>query len=140
MKSLTQFIQEACKGGNCKNKKNLQDILNNKKRLKEINDILGESLEEINESNSQNDIDKFKLWIDAQLSYQTEEDEDIEVGFSKDMLIDKIKEFNQETHSHLQYDEHIQEITDKLADEYNLPLIELKQKDFSKEFDLLIEN
>ncbi len=119
MKSLTQFIQEACKGGNCKNKKNLQDILNNKKRLKEINDILGESLEEINESNSQNDIDKFKLWIDAQLSYQTEEDEDIEVGFSKDMLIDKIKEFNQETHSHLQYDEHIQEITDKLADEYN---------------------
>ena len=28
----------------------------------------------------------------------------------------------------------------KLADEYNLPLIELKQKDFSKEFDLLIEN
>ena len=113
MKSLTQFIQEACKGGNCKNKKNLQDILNNKKRLKEINDILGESLEEIN------DIDKFKLWIDAQLSYQTEEDEDIEVGFSKDMLIDKIKEFNQETHSHLQYDEHIQEITDKLADEYN---------------------
>ena len=119
MESLTQFIQEACKGGNCKNKKNLQDILNNKKRLKEINDILGESLEEINESNSQNDIDKFKLWIDAQLSYQTEEDEDIEVGFSKDMLIDKIKEFNQETHSHLQYDEHIQEITDKLADEYN---------------------
>ena len=119
MKSLTQFIQEACKGGNCKNKKNLQDILNNKKRLKEINDILGESLEEINESNSQNNIDKFKLWIDAQLSYQTEEDEDIEVGFSKDMLIDKIKEFNQETHSHLQYDEHIQEITDKLADEYN---------------------
>lgn len=119
MKSLTQFIQEACKGGNCKNKKTLQDILNNKKRLKEINDILGESLEEINESNSQNDIDKFKLWIDAQLSYQTEEDEDIEVGFSKDMLIDKIKEFNQETHSHLQYDEHIQEITDKLADEYN---------------------
>ena len=119
MKSLTQFIQEACKGGNCKNKKNLQDILNNKKRLKEINDILGESLEEINESNSKNDIDKFKLWIDAQLSYQTEEDEDIEVGFSKDMLIDKIKEFNQETHSHLQYDEHIQEITDKLADEYN---------------------
>lgn len=119
MKSLTQFIQEACKGDNCKNKKNLQDILNNKKRLKEINDILGESLEEINESNSQNDIDKFKLWIDAQLSYQTEEDEDIEVGFSKDMLIDKIKEFNQETHSHLQYDEHIQEITDKLADEYN---------------------
>ena len=119
MKSLTQFIQEACKGGNCKNKKNLQDILNNKKRLKEINDILGESLEEINESNSQNDIDKFKLWIDAQLSYQTEEDEDIEVGFSKDMLIDKIKEFNQQTHSHLQYDEHIQEITDKLADEYN---------------------
>ena len=119
MKSLTQFIQEACKGSNCKNKKNLQDILNNKKRLKEINDILGESLEEINESNSQNDIDKFKLWIDAQLSYQTEEDEDIEVGFSKDMLIDKIKEFNQETHSHLQYDEHIQEITDKLADEYN---------------------
>lgn len=119
MKSLTQFIQEACKGGNCKNKKNLQDILNNKKRLKEINDILGESLEEINESNSQNDIDKFKLWIDAQLSYQTEEDEDVEVGFSKDMLIDKIKEFNQETHSHLQYDEHIQEITDKLADEYN---------------------
>ena len=119
MKSLTQFIQEACKGGNCKNKKNLQDILNNKKRLKEINDILGESLEEINESNSQNDIDKFKLWIDAQLSYQTEEDEDIEVGFSKDVLIDKIKEFNQETHSHLQYDEHIQEITDKLADEYN---------------------
>ena len=119
MKSLTQFIQEACKGGNCKNKKNLQDILNNKKRLKEINDILGESLEEINESNSQNDIDKFKLWIDAQLSYQTEEDEEIEVGFSKDMLIDKIKEFNQETHSHLQYDEHIQEITDKLADEYN---------------------
>ena len=98
---------------------NLQDILNNKKRLKEINDILGESLEEINESNSQNDIDKFKLWIDAQLSYQTEEDEDIEVGFSKDVLIDKIKEFNQETHSHLQYDEHIQEITDKLADEYN---------------------
>ena len=119
MKSLTQFIQEACKGGNCKNKKNLQDILNNKKRLKEINYILGESLEEINESNSQNDIDKFKLWIDAQLSYQTEEDEDIEVGFSKDMLINKIKEFNQETHSHLQYDEHIQEITDKLADEYN---------------------
>ena len=119
MKSLTQFIQEACKGSNCKNKKNLQDILNNKKRLKEINDILGESLEEINESNSQNDIDKFKLWIDAQLSYQTEEDEDVEVGFSKDMLIDKIKEFNQETHSHLQYDEHIQEITDKLADEYN---------------------
>ena len=119
MKSLTQFIQEACKGGNCKNKKNLQDILNNKKRLKEINDILGESLEEINESNSKNDIDKFKLWIDAQLSYQTEEDEDIEVGFSKDMLIDKIKEFNQQTHSHLQYDEHIQEITDKLADEYN---------------------
>ena len=119
MKSLTQFIQEACKGNNCKNKKNLQDILNNKKRLKEINDILGESLEEINESNSQNDIDKFKLWIDAQLSYQTEEDEDVEVGFSKDMLIDKIKEFNQETHSHLQYDEHIQEITDKLADEYN---------------------
>ena len=119
MKSLTQFIQEACKGNNCKNKKNLQDILNNKKRLKEINDILGESLEEINESNSQNDIDKFKLWIDAQLSYQTEEDEDIEVGFSKDMLIDKIKEFNQQTHSHLQYDEHIQEITDKLADEYN---------------------
>lgn len=119
MKSLTQFIQEACKGGNCKNKKNLQDILNNKKRLKEINDILGESLKEINESNSQNDIDKFKLWIDAQLSYQTEEDEDIEVGFSKDMLIDKIKEFNQQTHSHLQYDEHIQEITDKLADEYN---------------------
>ena len=119
MKSLTQFIQEACKGNNCKNKKNLQDILNNKKRLKEINDILGESLEEINESNSQNDIDKFKLWIDAQLSYQTEENEDIEVGFSKDMLIDKIKEFNQETHSHLQYDEHIQEITDKLADEYN---------------------
>ena len=119
MKSLTQFIQEACKGSNCKNKKNLQDILNNKKRLKEINDILGESLEEINESNSQNDIDKFKLWIDAQLSYQTEEDEDIEVGFSKDMLIDKIKEFNQETHSHLQYDKHIQEITDKLADEYN---------------------
>ena len=119
MKSLTQFIQEACKGSNCKNKKNLQDILNNKKRLKEINDILGESLEEINESNSQNDIDKFKLWIDAQLSYQTEEDEDIEVGFSKDMLIDKIKEFNQQTHSHLQYDEHIQEITDKLADEYN---------------------
>ena len=119
MKSLTQFIQEACKGNNCKNKKNLQDILNNKKRLKEINYILGESLEEINESNSQNDIDKFKLWIDAQLSYQTEEDEDIEVGFSKDMLIDKIKEFNQETHSHLQYDEHIQEITDKLADEYN---------------------
>lgn len=119
MKSLTQFIQEACKGGNCKNKKNLQDILNNKKRLKEINDILGESLEEINESNSQNDIDKFKLWIDAQLSYQVEEDEDIEVGFSKDMLIDKIKEFNQQTHSHLQYDEHIQEITDKLADEYN---------------------
>ena len=119
MKSLTQFIQEACKGSNCKNKKNLQDILNNKKRLKEINDILGESLEEINESNSQNDIDKFKLWIDAQLSYQAEEDEDIEVGFSKDMLIDKIKEFNQETHSHLQYDEHIQEITDKLADEYN---------------------
>lgn len=119
MKSLTQFIQEACKGNNCKNKKNLQDILNNKKRLKEINNILGESLEEINESNSQNDIDKFKLWIDAQLSYQTEEDEDIEVGFSKDMLIDKIKEFNQETHSHLQYDEHIQEITDKLADEYN---------------------
>ena len=119
MKSLTQFIQEACKGSNCKNKKNLQDILNNKKRLKEINDILGESLKEINESNSQNDIDKFKLWIDAQLSYQTEEDEDIEVGFSKDMLIDKIKEFNQETHSHLQYDEHIQEITDKLADEYN---------------------
>ena len=119
MKSLTQFIQEACKGSNCKNKKNLQDILNNKKRLKEINDILGESLEEINESNSQNDIDKFKLWIDAQLSYQAEEDEDIEVGFSKDMLIDKIKEFNQQTHSHLQYDEHIQEITDKLADEYN---------------------
>ena len=119
MKSLTQFIQEACKGSNCKNKKNLQDILNNKKRLKEINDILGESLEEINESNSQNDIDKFKLWIDAQLSYQTEEDEDVEVGFSKDMLIDKIKEFNQQTHSHLQYDEHIQEITDKLADEYN---------------------
>ena len=119
MKLLTQFIQEACKGNNCKNKKNLQDILNNKKRLKEINDILGESLEEINESNSQNDIDKFKLWIDAQLSYQTEEDEDVEVGFSKDMLIDKIKEFNQETHSHLQYDEHIQEITDKLADEYN---------------------
>ena len=119
MKSLTQFIQEACKGSNCKNKKNLQDILNNKKRLKEINDILGESLEEINESNSQNDIDKFKLWIDAQLSYQAEEDEDIEVGFSKDILIDKIKEFNQETHSHLQYDEHIQEITDKLADEYN---------------------
>ena len=119
MKSLTQFIQEACKGGNCKNKKNLQDILNNKKRLKEINDILGESLEEINESNSQNDIDKFKLWIDAQLSYQVEEDEDVEVGFSKDMLIDKIKEFNQQTHSHLQYDEHIQEITDKLADEYN---------------------
>ena len=119
MKSLTQFIQEACKGGNCKNKKNLQDILNNKKRLKEINDILGESLKEINESNSQNDIDKFKLWIDAQLSYQAEEDEDVEVGFSKDMLIDKIKEFNQETHSHLQYDEHIQEITDKLADEYN---------------------
>ena len=119
MKSLTQFIQEACKGGNCKNKKNLQDILNNKKRLKEINDILGESLEEINESNSQNDIDKFKLWIDAQLSYQTEEDEDVEVGFSKDMLINKIKEFNQQTHSHLQYDEHIQEITDKLADEYN---------------------
>lgn len=119
MKSLTQFIQEACKGGNCKINKTLQDILNNKKRLKEINDILGESLEEINESNSQNDIDKFKLWIDAQLSYQTEEDEDIEVGFSKDMLIDKIKEFNQETHSHLQYDEHIQEITDKLADEYN---------------------
>lgn len=119
MKSLTQFIQEACKGSNCKNKKNLQDILNNKKRLKEINDILGESLEEINESNSQNDIDKFKLWIDAQLSYQAEEDEDVEVGFSKDMLIDKIKEFNQETHSHLQYDEHIQEITDKLADEYN---------------------
>ena len=116
MKSLTKFIQEACKGNNCKNKKILQDILNNKKRLKEINDILGESLEEINESNSQNDIDKFKLWIDAQLSYQTEEDEDIEVGFSKDMLIDKIKEFNQETHSHLQYDEHIQEITDKLAD------------------------
>ena len=106
-------------GSNCKNKKNLQDILNNKKRLKEINDILGESLEEINESNSQNDIDKFKLWIDAQLSYQTEEDEDVEVGFSKDMLIDKIKEFNQQTHSHLQYDEHIQEITDKLADEYN---------------------
>ena len=119
MKSLTQFIQEACKSGNCKNKKNLQDILNNKKRLKEINDILGESLEEINESNSQNDIDKFKLWIDAQLSYQVEEDEDVEVGFSKDMLIDKIKEFNQQTHSHLQYDEHIQEITDKLADEYN---------------------
>ena len=119
MKSLTQFIQEACKGSNCKNKKNLQDILNNKKRLKEINDILGESLEEINESNSQNDIDKFKLWIDAQLSYQAEEDEDVEVGFSKDMLIDKIKEFNQQTHSHLQYDEHIQEITDKLADEYN---------------------
>ena len=119
MKSLTQFIQEACKGGNCKNKKNLQDILNNKKRLKEINDILGESLEEINESNSQNDIDKFKLWIDAQLSYQTEEDEDVEVGFSKDMLINKIKEFNQQTHSHLQYDDHIQEITDKLADEYN---------------------
>ena len=119
MKSLTQFIQEACKGGNCKNKKNLQDILNNKKRLKEINDILGESLDEINESNSQNDIDKFKLWIDAQLSYQTEEDEDVEVGFSKDMLIDKIKEFNQQTHSHLQYDENIQEITDKLADEYN---------------------
>ena len=119
MKSLTQFIQEACKGGNCKNKKNLQDILNNKKRLKEINGILGESLEEINESNSQNDIDKFKLWIDAQLSYQTEEDEDVEVGFYKDMLIDKIKEFNQQTHSHLQYDEHIQEITDKLADEYN---------------------
>ena len=28
----------------------------------------------------------------------------------------------------------------KLADEYNLPLIELKQKDFSKEFDSLIEN
>ena len=119
MKSLTQFIQEACKGNNCKNKKNLQDILNNKKRLKEINDRLGESLEEINESNSQSDIGKFKLWIDAQLSYQTEEDEDIEVGFSKDMLIDKIKEFNQETHSHLQYDKHIQEITDKLADEYN---------------------
>lgn len=119
MKSLTQFIQEACKGSNCKNKKNLQDILNNKKRLKEINDILGESLEEINESNSQNDIDKFKLWIDAQLSYQVEEDEDVEVGFYKDMLIDKIKEFNQQTHSHLQYDEHIQEITDKLADEYN---------------------
>ena len=119
MKSLTQFIQEACKGNNCKNKKNLQDILNNKKRLKEINDILGESLDEINESNSQNDIDKFKLWIDAQLSYQTEEDEDVEVGFSKDMLIDKIKEFNQQTHSHLQYDENIQEITDKLADEYN---------------------
>lgn len=119
MKSLTQFIQEACKGSNCKNKKNLQDILNNKKRLKEINDILGESLEEINESNSQNDIDKFKLWIDAQLSYQVEEDEDVEVGFYKDMLIDKIKEFNRQTHSHLQYDEHIQEITDKLADEYN---------------------
>ena len=119
MKSLTKFIQEACKGGNCKNKKNLQDILNNKKRLKEINDILRESLEEINESNSQNDIDKFKLWIDAQLSYQTEEDEDVEVGFSKDMLINKIKEFNQQTHSHLQYDDHIQEITDKLADEYN---------------------
>ena len=120
MKSLTQFIQEACKNNDCnKIKKTLQDILNNKKRLKEINDILGESLEEINESNSQNDIDKFKLWIDAQLSYQTEEDEDVEVGFSKDMLIDKIKEFNQQTHSHLQYDEHIQEITDKLADEYN---------------------
>ena len=120
MKSLTQFIQEACKNNDCnKIKKTLQDILNNKKRLKEINDILGESLEEINESNSQNDIDKFKLWIDAQLSYQTEEDEDVEVGFSKDMLIDKIKEFNQQTHSHLQYDEHIQEITDKLVDEYN---------------------
>ena len=44
---------------------------------------MGESLEEINESNSQNDIDKFKLWIDVQLSYQTEEDEDVEVGLIK---------------------------------------------------------
>ena len=34
MKSLTQFIQEACKGNNCKNKKNLQDILNNKNVLR----------------------------------------------------------------------------------------------------------
>ena len=61
MKSLTQFIQEACKGNNCKNKKNLQDILNNKKRLKEINDILGESLEEINELINMNPNSKTKI-------------------------------------------------------------------------------
>ena len=72
MKSLTQFIQEACKGNNCKNKKNLQDILNNKKRLKEINDILGESLEEINESNSQNDINVHVIYFIPQYAFEDE--------------------------------------------------------------------
>ena len=47
MKSLTQFIQEACKNNNCnKIKKTLQDIIKNKKdilddtkRLKKIESI-----------------------------------------------------------------------------------------------------
>ena len=137
MKSLTQFIQEACKGGNCKINKTLQDIinndkdiLNNTKRLKKIDDILEESLEdEISENIDIRDpnkyrrsINMFKVKINEVYFYYKTKNPDITVGFNKDGLIEFIDEFNslKQVPYKLKYeDELVQKIARRLANAYN---------------------
>ena len=136
MKSLTQFIQEACKGSNCKINKTLQDIINNDKdilntkRLKKIDDILEESLEdEISENIDIRDpnkyrrsINMFKVKINEVYFYYKTKNPDIEVGFTKDRLIKFIDEFNslKQVPYKLKYeDELVQKIARKLANAYN---------------------
>ena len=136
MKSLTQFIQEACKNNNCnKIKKTLQDIIKNKKdilddtkRLKKIDDILKESLDDkINESNDYSDprckssIKKFKILVDETYLSWKNDDPNIEVGLPKDSLIEFINQFNSlpAVSYKLEYDEHLQKIADRLAYAYN---------------------
>lgn len=118
MRTLTQFLYEACNKAKCK-RKNIKDIINDKKKLVELNKILGESLC-VNESNSQDEIDKFKLWIYELLEYEYNVYEgEAEVGYPEEILKEKIEEFNKLTHSHLKYDKYLQEITDKFAAEIN---------------------
>lgn len=136
MKSLTQFIQEACKGSNCKINKTLQDIINNDKdilntkRLKKIDDILEESLEdEISENIDIRDpnkyrrsINMFKVKINEVYFYYKTKNPDITVGFNKDGLIEFINEFNslKQVPYKLKYeDELVQKIARKLANAYN---------------------
>ena len=135
MKSLTQFIQEACKNNDCKIKKILQDIIKNKKdilndkdRLKEVNDILGESLEdEINENNDYDDpkckrsINMFKIFLFETYFDLKKENPDKEIKFTKDELIKIIDEFNSlpAVPYKLEYNEYFQKVSDKFANRFN---------------------
>ena len=136
MKSLTQFIQEACKGGNCKINKTLQDIinndkdiLNNTKRLKKIDDILEESLEdEISENIDIRDpnkyrrsINMFKIFLFETYFDLKKENPDKEIKFTKDELIKIIDEFNSlpAVPYKLEYNEYFQKVSDKFANRFN---------------------